>query len=447
MATRTAGARRGNVSDNTTRVFSGRKTSTGFMASWWKFPTAVWLVQLLVVQITASLAYAYGTPTAPSNPRDHPFVPLGGWVGKIVNPLQLWDGLWYRLIADEGYAQWPAKAAFWPMFPWMMRVLHDLTGMSYELAGFLIVNICFLIALILLYQLVMIDFDASVASVTLIALAVFPTSFFFRIVYTEAPFLMFCVAALLCARLGRWWWAGVFGAFAALTRSYGMFLVLPFAVLFWEQYGATIRKRIPVTLLAVPMPLLGPAIFSWRMKVIFDDWLMWKNIQEQWARYSAKPWETLVWAFQERSPENLIHYARNPGLGGDGADWGWLHDLWSQHSWALIASNRWRMDVANSDTLELICTILFIVLAIIGLRILPLYMSAFTIPGLVVPLFQPSYVHTLMSMPRFGLTLFPLFIVLGVLAAKSRIGIPLAAFSTVLLILFTIQFSTWYWVS
>ena len=69
--------------------------------------------------------------------------------------------------------------------------------------------------------------------------------------------------------------------------------------------------------------------------------------------------------------------------------------------------------MANSDTLELVCTLLFIVLAIIGLKVLPLYQTVYLWPGILVPLFQPSSVHTLMSMPRFGLTLFPLFVVMG----------------------------------
>ena len=445
MAKRSAGRQRGNAIASSVRLSPSR--SPRLLANTWSFPLAVGLVHLLIVQITASLAYAYGTPTSPSNPRDHPFQPLGGLVGKIVNPMQLWDGLWYRLIAEEGYQRWEAKAAFWPFFPWLMRGVHTLTGLSYETAGYLIANICFLIALVLLYQLILSDFEAPVAAGAVIAIAVFPTAFFFNVVYTESPFLMLTVAGLLCARTGKWWWAGVFGALAALTRSYGVFLILPYAVLFWDQYGATIRRRITPEVLAVGMPILGPAIFSWWLRRIWGNWLLWKDVQEQWARYSAKPWQTLTWAFQERSPTNTAHHRTSSGLGGDGAEWRWLHQLFSEHSWSLISSGSWRLDVANSDTLELVCTLLFIVLAIVGLRVLPLYQSVFLIPGLLVPLFQPSYVHTLMSMPRFGLTLFPIFVVLAIIVPRLRLTIPAVIVSTVLLVLLTIQFSTWYWVS
>jgi hypothetical protein len=50
-------------------------------------------------------------------------------------------------------------------------------------------------------------------------------------------------------------------------------------------------------------------------------------------------------------------------------------------------------------------------------------------------------------MPRFGLTLFPLFAVIGVLVAGRRIAPVLAVGSAVLLVLLTVQFSQWYWVS
>ena len=308
-------------------------------------------VHWLLVQIPATLAYKYGELNAASPPYGREPVPLDGWVGAIVNPLRQWDGLWYRLVAIEGYEGSSAKAAFWPLYPWTIRVVHNLFGISYETASYLIANLCFVIALILLYRLVIIDFNQKIAYTTLWAMAIFPTALFFSAAYTESPFLMLMVGALLAARLQRWWLAGVIGALAALTRSYGMFLVLPFAVLMWQQYGESIKKQ-PVRLIAVGMPVLGPAIFSWHLHRVQGNWQAWQDVQQEWNRYSAKPWETLQWAFQERSPRNIAMGMRD----GDGADWTWLHRLWDNPGWDLITSNSWRLQTANSDTLELIST-------------------------------------------------------------------------------------------
>ncbi|MEZ4497270.1 MAG: hypothetical protein R2845_10930 [Thermomicrobiales bacterium] len=74
-------------------------------------------------------------------------------------------------------------------------------------------------------------------------------------------------------------------------------------------------------------------------------------------------------------------------------------------------------------------------------------MSAYIWPPLIVPLFQPSSVHPLMSMPRFIIVLFPLFVVLAMLTERRWLRYTLTPISILLLVLLTIQFSQWYWVS
>ena len=226
----------------------------------------------LLVQVPATLAWKYGELNAGSPPYRTEPPPVQGWIGNIVNPMRLWDGLWYRLIAADGYDRaHPHKAAFWPLYPWGMRTGHEWFGITFETAGYLISNVAFVVALVLLYRLLILDFDRKVAAASLWALALFPTALFFSAVYTESLFLALLVGALLAARMQRWWLAGAIGAAAALTRSYGMFLVLPFAVLLWQQYGDTLRRQ-PARLLAVGIPLLGPAIFSWRLDRLQGNW-------------------------------------------------------------------------------------------------------------------------------------------------------------------------------
>ena len=93
--------------------------------------------------------------------------------------------------------------------------------------------------MVLLYQLVRIDFDTPIARRTSGLWRCFPTSLFFTAVYTESMFLMLSVAALLCARIRRWWLAGVlWECLAALTRSHGIFLVHSRSPYFGsKQYG------------------------------------------------------------------------------------------------------------------------------------------------------------------------------------------------------------------
>ncbi|MDP9370401.1 MAG: hypothetical protein M3Q03_19380, partial [Chloroflexota bacterium] len=68
-------------------------------------------------------------------------------------------------------------------------------------------------------------------------------------------------------------------------------------------------------------------------------------------------------------------------------------------------------------------------------------------PALLLPLFGPSIVHPLFSVPRFGITLFPLFVMMVLLLKERRLAIPALLISTLLLIVLTAQFAQWYWVS
>jgi len=442
----------GGASQDTTRILNTRAAVPGRAAmdrplvmSVYGFPLFVGAVHLIIVQLAASLAYRFGHATAGSPPANYVAKDLSGLADTIVGPMRLWDGLWYTMIAEQGYGNWTPKAAFWPLFPWSMRLVSDLTGMSPEVAGYLIANICFVVALMFLYRLVALDFDERIARRTLWALALFPTSLFFSAVYTESPFLMLSVGALLAARLRYWWLAGLLGALAALTRSYGVFLCAPLALLFVQQYGIYLRSLFPKGI-AVAMPALGPAIFGWHLERVQNSWKAFIDVQNQWNRTSATPWETLGCGIRG-CVLTLTQYGRTRDWAVDGADWSWLRQLRDHHSWSLVTSEPWRKLAADGDTLELVFTFLFIGLALIGLWKLPLYQSAYLIPGLVIPLLSPSTVHPLMSMPRFGLTLFPIFVVLALLFRSRAVAIPAALFSTALLILLTIQFANWYWVS
>ena len=95
----------------------------------------------------------------------------------------------------------------------------------------------------------------------------------------------------------------------------------------------------------------------------------------------------------------------------------------------------------------LVVTVLFLLLVLVGLKVLPFYLTVWVLPGLLIPLLQPSQVHALMSMPRFVLVLFPLFIVLGKLIQPTAIRIPWYIVSVLLLVVLTAQFALWYWVS
>lgn len=404
------------------------------------FPLSVAAVHWLVVHLVASVAYRSGTPNPIVSPA-YQIVPppLAGLAHVLVEPLRQWDGTWYKLIAEEGYTgfgQAKFQAAFWPLYPWLMDYGSRLTGWTVDTVGFLVGHVAFAGALILLYRLIAVDFNEAVARRTTVALALFPTAFFFSAVYTESLFLLLVVGALLAARLGRWWVAGGVGLLAAMTRSYGVLLLLPFAVLFLQQYRLELRRWFPNGI-ALALPALGPAIFAYHLRSAIAEPLAFFTAQKGWDRYDRMPWETL-----RCGVVGCFNVNDDP----DGVTVDWFRMLLDGPSWETVTSSSFRFAAAQSDVLELVCTLLFLALAVVGLRALPLYHSAYVFPALIIPLFQPSQVHALMSIPRFGLALFPLFVVLALLVPRRLAPLALGL-STALLVLFTAQFVDWYWVS
>ena len=94
----------------------------------------------------------------------------------------------------------------------------------------------------------------------------------------------------------------------------------------------------------------------------------------------------------------------------------------------------------------------FLVLAAIALagaiRRLPLAYSAYVVAALALPLSYPVGPQPLMSLPRFELVLFPLWMWWGWwLSRHPRARLPLLVASGALMVVFAAQFATFHWVA
>src|SRR6476620_9513736 len=77
----------------------------------------------------------------------------------------LWDQLGFRLlpkIAEFGYEPKDGSLAFYPLFPWLLRLVAYISG-SYLAAGLIVSGIASVAAAVLLRRLVQLDYDSSVA--------------------------------------------------------------------------------------------------------------------------------------------------------------------------------------------------------------------------------------------------------------------------------------------
>jgi hypothetical protein len=255
--------------------------------------------------------------------------------------------------------------------------------------------------------------------------AVFPMAFFFSAVYSESLFLALSLGAVLAARRGRWAWAGVAGALAAGTRSAGVLVLIPLAVLYL-QGPAPRRLRDAAWLALVPAGLLAYLAYQ---GIAAGDALAPLREQEFWFRHFAGPfvgaWDGAVAAWD--GARQLLSGARSPvyftPAGGDPFEVG-------------------------ARNLMLFGFFLYAVVAAVGaLRRLPRAYGLYCVAALALPLSWPVSPEPLMSLPRFVAVLFPLQMWLAAWAVRRNRLPAVLAVCAVLLAFFTAEFSRWVWIA
>jgi len=374
----------------------------------------VWMAGLL-----ALAAWGSSSRAADFDPAGT-LTPYAGPLDTLVAPGARWDSVWYLAVAHTGYGGDPARPAFFPLYPLVLRALG-----SDIAAGILVSLACFAIASLLLHRLVALELGPEAAGPAVLALALFPGSLYLSMVYSEALFLALSVGSVYAARRGRWAWAGALGALGAATRSAGVLLVVPLALLWWAHSR---RARDGAWLILVPV---GVAAFCGGMALAGHDALAPFHAQARWYRSFAWPfagvWQGTVAAFD--GARQLVSGSRVPvyftRAGGDPF-------------------------AAATHNLSLFAFLVPIVPAVIGLaRRLPLAYVAYVIAALALPLSWPVGPQPLMSLPRFEAVLFPAFMWLGWWIAHGpewRGRVVYAVFGAGL-VAFSALDTTWRWVA
>ena len=345
----------------------------------------------------------------------------------LLSPLARWDAVWYLRIADSGYGESAARAAFFPLYPLLVRALAAPVGASpgaLLVAAYVVSLACFLGALALLYRLAALELGRPLARPPLLLLAVFPAAVFFGAPYSESLFLLLAVGAFYAARTGAWAWAGAAASGAAATRSAGVLLLLPLAILWWQSRER--RLRDAAWLLLAPAGLAAYALY---LGVAHGDALRFLDVQEAWSRELGVPlagaWDGFTAALD--GLRQLASGARSP--------------VYFEEA----AGDPFRIAAIN---VVLFATLVFAACALVGVwRRLPRAYGVWVAAALVLPLSLPVKPQPLMSLPRFVCVLFPIFMWLALWCEERRATERVAALSAVALGLFTAQFASWHWIS
>lgn len=189
--------------------------------------------------------------------------------------LSSWDAGWYVAIARNGYgAVAHSGTRFFPLFPEAIRVGHLVTGAPYSILGVLLANAASLVAAVLLYLLARAELDQTAATRSVWLLCLAPASFVLVMGYAESLLLCFLLGAFLAWRRGAFWWAGLLGGAAGLTRPLGIVLILPgllFALTGFKQANVKAKLGRAVSVLA---PIAGTGIYLAWVAAAFGDFFL-----------------------------------------------------------------------------------------------------------------------------------------------------------------------------
>jgi Gpi18-like mannosyltransferase len=359
----------------------------------------------LVVALVAKIAiYIIGYTAAYSTALTHGYSTEP--TGLFLNMFDHWDGPHYLYLAQYGYTNQGDPAnfiVFFPLYPLLVRLLTvDFNFVN--LSGLIVSNVASIVAVIYLFKLVKLDYTDSVAKKAVLFLCVFPTAYFMSAPFTEALFLVLVIASLYYARNANWALAGFLGCLSALTRIGGLVLVPALLVEYFHQRGWKFKASDYKILFSL-LPAVGFMVYLGINYVVMGDFLSFLTVQREHFHETFGPINGLKGAW------NWPSYNVYP----DSITIGYAEIIFAAFGLAMV-------------------------LAALKLKLRPSY-QVYMLFTWAVTVSTSFWI----SVPRYVLAMFPLFIVLALVSSKKPVMFAILAAFGVGLFFFTWLFGTGAW--
>ena len=330
-----------------------------------------------------------------------PIGSLYGWL-EIWNR---WDSLRHIRLAQIGYKGVGSERADligFPLYPWLVRLFAAIFQ-DYLISAFVVSGLALIAAGLLLYKLTRIDFPDLTARNAVWFMLIFPTAYFLHINYNESLFIALTVGCFLAARRENWWLAGMLGIFVCLTPLNGLVVVPALLTEAFLQYRTSRRWRSEwLWILAAP---LGFGAYLLINRYAAGDAFAFLVIgKENFQKSFSMPWNGIAGVY------NL---------------------MWSSE-----------ITLAQITGIQ---EFLFVVLGAVGTVV-----CAFVLrPSYTIWMFGNWFLFTssgfILSVPRYTLAMFPLYILFARLAERRVWYSVITVWSLLFLSLFIAKFVQGHW--
>ena len=343
---------------------------------------------------------------AAAQPPFRAWIGLGDW---LFDTLAQWDSVWFLHIARHGY-DLEETAAFFPLYPLVVRGVAEV--LRSDVAAAVLVSLAAgAAAVVALHRLARPLLGEGGAATTVLLVALYPIAFVFTAAYSDGLFLALAVGSFLAAVERRPLLAGFLGGLACATRLVGLALLPALLALLWPRALRDVRRLAPLLLL----PAAVGAYALYLDHRLDDPWAFLHAQGVYWHRHvhPAGPLSGLWLAVEDgyRGASELVqHLPRAPhGAFAHRDQWA----SWNVVQLLLLAAAAW--------------------LTWVAWRRLGIAYGLYSLATLLIVLTSPADLVPLVSLPRFLLGDFPLFLALGLLL-RDRPAIrlwTLAAFAAI----------------
>ncbi|HWP92245.1 MAG TPA: glycosyltransferase family 39 protein [Thermodesulfobacteriota bacterium] len=304
---------------------------------------------------------------------------------SLIDLWNRWDTAHYLDIAERGYSdirisERHLRIVFFPFYPLLIK-LFALVFQNYLFSALLVSNLSYVIASIYLYKLASVDYPEEASLRAVFFFSIFPTAYFLHAGYTEGTYLALTISSFYYARKERWWLSCTIGMMATATRITGIVLVPALLAEYLAQKEFKIRNlgKDVLWLALVPIGFLSYLTLNY---LVYDYPLKFLEFQrEHWHEKAVFPWQGFLGAWE--------------GI------WRVKASAMTIYGWAQVISA--------------ILGLLFTVYSFFYFRI------SYSIYMLLTLLIVTSASFWI-SLPRFVVTMFPMFIAFSLVGKREEVN-------------------------
>ena len=346
-----------------------------------------------------------------------------------------WDGVWYTRIANQGYSYNPQRnssVAFFPAYPVLSSLVSGVTRLPVEISLLLVSNGSLILALFVLLRYLRLRFPEGPRRAwhySLASAAFFPTTFYWRMAYTESLFLLLALVVFYGVERGwRPLYVALWIGLASATRLTGVALFVPLVYEVWRKNG--LRPALKKLAVLAPVSIWGLALYIAYQAWEFGEPMAFRQTQVHWQERDMPDNFSAIFAdFLTFEPirgvydsECECYWANDPPRDSAALSMQFMNPIYMLIAAGLLAMG-WRSGWLNHKEV------------LTGLLLL---LIAYVLQG---------YRTCMVSQARYASVVFPQFIVFGHLLGRlpTWLSVALLGASGGLLATYAAMFTSWYW--